>query len=139
MDMTLSVVNGLVNYVRSVTAGMEEEMGVVDLEVGDELTTVIILVKSRVPALAELPLLLTWDEVSGWALRVGTGDDGDTTPLAYLGEDVLPHPRTVQEFLREALRGASPGRVTSPAFRVPNARDGLEQRLERLPGEGESR
>lgn len=139
MDATISVINGLVNYVRSVTAGMEEEMGGVDLEVGDELTTVIILLKSRVPTLAELPLLLTWDEVSGWALRVGTGDDGDTTPLAYSGEDVLPHPRSVQQFLREALRGASPGRVLSPAFRVPNAGDGLEQRLERLLGEGELR
>lgn len=138
MDMTTSAVSGLVNYVRSVTAGIEEEVGAIDLEV-DELATVIILVNSRVPTLVELPLLLTWDEVSGWALRVGTDDDGDTTPLAYLGEDVLPPPRTVQEFLRDAVRGESPGRVMSPAFRAPNAPDGLEQRLERVPRSGELR
>lgn len=132
MAMTISAVSGLVTYVRSVTGGLEE-FSTVDFDVDDAPVTVLVLLNRRVPTLPEFPLLLTWDEVSGWALRVETDGEGDTTPVSFLGEEVLPDPRAVQEFLRAAVRGDSPGTVEAPAFRLPNAQDDLEWRLERFP------
>ncbi|RRO18694.1 hypothetical protein EIL87_06155 [Saccharopolyspora rhizosphaerae] len=133
MDMKVSVVSGLVNYVRSVTEGLDDEVGTVDLDVESGLATVIVVLNSRVPTLAELPLLLTWDEVSGWALRVAVDGEGETTPVAYLDEDVLPEPVRVQLFLRAATSGDNPGSLFAPAFRLPNAPDDLESRLEKFP------
>ncbi|SFT09463.1 hypothetical protein SAMN05660874_05661 [Saccharopolyspora flava] len=108
---------------------MADEVDEVDVDVDGGLATVIVLVKSRVPTLADSPLLLTWDEVAGWALRVETSSMGHTTPLAYLGEDILPDPQTVQAFLRDAVHGRNPGTLTATAFRLPNAGDDLETRL----------
>ncbi|WP_406691158.1 DUF6292 family protein [Saccharopolyspora sp. ID03-671] len=127
--MRTSAVSGLVTYVRGVTSGLEE-FTTVDLEVEEAPATVLILLDSRVPTLPEYPLLLTWDEVSGWALRVETDGEGGTTPVCFLGEDVLPEPSAVQEFLRAAVRGESPGSIEPHAFRWPNAQDDLERRLE---------
>ncbi|SFS90773.1 DUF6292 family protein [Saccharopolyspora flava] len=129
MGMTTAAVSGLVTYVRSVTSGLGE-FTTVDFEVEESPATVLILLSSRVPTLPDCPLLLTWDEVSGWALRVETDGEGETTPVSYLGEDVLPRPTTVQQFLRAALRGESPGSIQPHAFRRPNAPDDLENRLE---------
>lgn len=89
MEMTISVISGLVNYVGRVTDGIED-VEAIDLAVEDGLATVIISMGSRLPTLTELPLLLTWDEISGWALRVETDGEGSTTSLAHLEEDVLP-------------------------------------------------
>lgn len=132
MDMTASVISGLVNYVGRVTDGMEDDVEAVDLAVEDGLATVILLMGSRVPTLTELPLLLTWDEVSGWALRVETDGEGSTTALAHLEEDVLPNPRVVRRFLRDAIGGAHPGSPTAQAFRLPDDGDGLESRIKRF-------
>lgn len=129
MDTASPAVGGLVNYVRRVAEDMADEVDEVDVDVDGGLATVIVLVKSRVPTLADSPLLLTWDEVAGWALRVETSSMGHTTPLAYLGEDILPDPQTVQAFLRDAVHGRNPGTLTATAFRLPNAGDDLETRL----------
>ncbi|MFB9568788.1 DUF6292 family protein [Saccharopolyspora hordei] len=132
--MTSRAVGGLVNYVRSVSGGLGSEVCDIDVDVDSGLATVLVEVRSRVPALPEYPLLLTWDEVSGWALRVLTDDAGETVSLEFLGESILPAPETVQEFLLDAIRGRSPGTLAPPAFRLPNADDGLENRLARFDG-----
>ncbi|GAB3686820.1 DUF6292 family protein [Saccharopolyspora tripterygii] len=128
MDTASPAFGGLVNYVHLVAEGMDD-VDEVDVDVDGELATVVVLVSSRVPTLVDRPLLLTWDEVAGWALRVETSGMGDTTSLAYLGGDILPDPQTVQAFLRDALAGRSPGTFSAPAFRLPNAHDDLETRL----------
>ncbi|GAA0530976.1 hypothetical protein GCM10011581_28220 [Saccharopolyspora subtropica] len=128
MDTTGQAVGGLVKYVRAVADDLGDEVSEVDVDVGG-LATAIILVRSHVPTLVEFPLLLTWDEVSGWALRIETDGRGDTTPVVFMGGDILPEPESVQRFLRAATTGEHPGTPLPPAFRLPNAPDDLERRL----------
>ncbi|MGW1681108.1 DUF6292 family protein [Saccharopolyspora sp. NPDC002376] len=129
MDTRSPAASGLVDYIRSVADVLGDDVAEVDVDFDDGLATAIILVCSRVPTLLDYPLLLTWDEVSGWALRVETDGTGDTTALQFLGGDILPHPSAVRKFLGDAVRGRSPGLVLPPAFRMPNAGDELEHRL----------
>ncbi|MDA3645715.1 DUF6292 family protein [Saccharopolyspora indica] len=134
MDTRSPAASGLVDYIRSVADALGDDVTEVDVDFDDGLATAIILVRSHVPTLLELPLLLTWDEVSGWALRVETDGTGDTTALEFLGGDILPHPQVVREFLGDAVCGRSPGLVLPPAFRTPNAGDELEHRLAQFRG-----
>ncbi|MEV4732396.1 DUF6292 family protein [Saccharopolyspora sp. NPDC049426] len=136
MDTASPAVGGLVNYVRCVAEDLADEIDEIDVDVDGGLATVLILMNTRVPTLMDSPLLLTWDEVSGWALRVETDGTGDTTPLEFLGEEILPNPQVVQAFLRDAIRGRSPGTLTAPTFRLPNASDDLEMRLVRFLDHG---
>lgn len=129
MDTTSRAADGLVTYVRSVADDLGGDVFEIDVNLDRELATAIILVNAQVPTLAEYPLLLTWDEVSGWALRIETDGYGGTTALEFLGEDILPDPALVERFLQEATNGQNPGLLAAPAFRLPNAQDDLEQRL----------
>lgn len=131
MDPTSRAADGLVNYINRVTDHLGSDVYEVDIDVEDVLATAIILVRPRVPTLVELPLLLTWDEVNGWALRVEIGD-GDTTVLGYLGEDILPDAGLVEGFLAAAASGDHPGTVFPPGFRQPERNDDLEVRLAQL-------
>ncbi|RKT89135.1 hypothetical protein SAMN05421805_12812 [Saccharopolyspora antimicrobica] len=132
METTSRAVGGLVNYVRSVAGDLGDEIAEIDVDVDGGLATVIIQLHSHVPTLIGFPLLLTWDEVSGWALRVEAGGAGRTVSLEFLGENILPPPEAVREFLRDAIRGRNPGTPVAPAFRLPNSDDGLESRLARF-------
>ncbi|GAA2785273.1 DUF6292 family protein [Saccharopolyspora taberi] len=129
MDARSHAAEGLRNYVREVSAGLGDDVDVVDLDLAPGPATAIILVRSVLPTLPALPVLLTWDEINGWALRVEIDGDGDTTAVAYLGGDILPEPGEVHRFLHEAVRGAHPGAVSPPLFRHADADDDLERRL----------
>ncbi|MGI8312677.1 DUF6292 family protein [Saccharopolyspora hattusasensis] len=129
MDTTSRAADGLVTYVRSVADDLGGDVFEIDINLDRELATAIVLVNSHVPTLAEFPLLLTWDEVSGWGLRIETDGQGDTAVLEFMGEDILPDPARVEQFLLEATNGQNPGMVAAPAFRFPNAQDDLERRL----------
>ncbi|MEV6229013.1 DUF6292 family protein [Saccharopolyspora shandongensis] len=130
MDTMSLAADGLVGYATSVAEDLGVDVFEIDINLDVDLATVIILVDSQVPVFEEFPLLLTWDEVSGWALRIDTG--GGAATLEFLGEDILPDSASVRRFLWDAVRGNSPGVLASPAFRLPNACDDLEQRLVRF-------
>jgi hypothetical protein len=132
MDMTSPAAGGLINYVRTVAGDLGDDVYEVDVDLESGLATAIILVHSKVPTLVDCPLLLTWDEVSGWALRVETDGWGDTTAIEFMGEDILPEPGLVRNFLQEAVDGHNPGMLQPPSFRLPNAGDDLEDRLARF-------
>ncbi|MEU5846246.1 DUF6292 family protein [Saccharopolyspora shandongensis] len=132
MDTMSLAADGLVGYVTSVAEDLDVDVFEIDINLDVDLATVIILVDAQVPVFEEFPLLLTWDEVSGWALRIDTDGRGATAALEFLGEDILPDSVLVRRFLWDAVRGNSPGVLASPAFRLPNARDDLEQRLTRF-------
>ncbi|MGW5642492.1 DUF6292 family protein [Saccharopolyspora sp. NPDC003752] len=132
MDTMSLAADGLVGYATSVAEDLGVDVFEIDINLDVDLATVIILVDSQVPVFEEFPLLLTWDEVSGWALRIDTDGCGGTATLEFLGEDILPDSASVRRFLWEAVRGNCPGVLASPAFRLPNACDDLEQRLARF-------
>ncbi|GAA4866279.1 MULTISPECIES: DUF6292 family protein [Saccharopolyspora] len=120
---------GLRTYIHVVSSALGGAVDVVDIDASKGPATAIILLHSTIPTLPELPLLLTWDEINGWALRVKISDDGDTTALGYLGDEILPDPAVVRTFLTEAVDGGNPGVIMPPGFRTPGADDDLEHRL----------
>ncbi len=128
-DLSEDTAQGFTRYVQLVGQHLGEETLVVDSDPDDELATAIILVASRLPTLPDQAVVLAWDEVNGWALRITIDDDGDTTSLSYLGEEIMPAPPAIRDFLNRALLGENPGSVHPPEFRIPNQDDGLERRL----------
>ncbi|MDR7300214.1 DUF6292 family protein [Haloactinomyces albus] len=131
-DPTNRVASGLGHYVETVARYLGDEVLTIDYEANEDLALAIIMVASRLPTIAERPLLLSWDEVNGWALRLQLDDNGETIALAYLGQEVLPGPDDVQRFLESATLGSHPGTISPPGFRHPNDRDSLELRLARF-------
>lgn len=131
-DSTNRAVTGLGHYVETVAECLGDEVLTIDYEANRELAIAIITVTSRLPTIVERPLLLTWDEVNGWALRLQLDEDGATIALSYLGHDVLPQPEEVHHFLENAARGSHPGIISPPGFRQPNEQDNLEPRLARF-------
>lgn len=121
--------NGLEGYIAAVIDQLGEVVVAADCEADHELATAIIILTCRIPAIPECELLLSWDEINGWALRVKVDEDGDTTAFAYAAREVLPPPRDVQRFLSDAVRGEHPGSVAAPNFRSPQDDDDLERRL----------
>lgn len=132
MEPMSRAAGGLTNYIRAVADRLGSDVYEVDIDVEAGLATVIILVHPRIPTLVEQPVLLTWDEVNGWALRVEVDGDGDTTVLGYLGSDILPAPEGVGGFLEAAIAGNHPGTMLPPGFRQPDNDDELAHRLARF-------
>lgn len=122
-ELTNRAVAGLARYLDSVTERLGDEMLTIDQVTDTELTLAIVTVAPRLPTITEKPLLLTWDEVNGWALRLQLDDDGDTTAVTYLGGDILPGPDAVHDFLRNAVRGHHPGTIAPPGLRRPGTVD----------------
>lgn len=120
---------GLARYVRAVVDRLGGRVFAFDCDVDEEIATAILVMKQPVPTFPELTLVLTWDEINGWALRIKTTDDGDTEALAFLGEQLLPEPEKVERFLTEATSGHHPGDIEAPRFRHPNDDDDLDVRL----------
>ena len=121
--------NGLEGYIAAVIDVLGEVVVTADCEADTELATAIIIVTSRIPSLPDNELLLSWDEINGWALRVKIDDDGDTIAFAYAAREILPSPADVQLFLTDAVHGKHPGSLAAPNFRSPHDDDGLRQRL----------
>ena len=97
-DPTSRAASGLTSYVRTVAKGMREDVLAIDCDTGEAPATALILVRSPLPTLPDHTLLLAWDEVNGWALRIKVDGDGDTAPIAYYGNEVLPDPAEVKDF-----------------------------------------
>lgn len=132
MDARSRAACGLVNYVHEVAGVLDDDVVEVDVDVEEGPATAIIILRSRMPTFAEFPLLLTWDEISGWAVRVEISGDGDTTPLSYLGEEILPPPVRVRRYLWDSLVGRYPGTLRPRPLRHLDAADDLEHRLARF-------
>ncbi|RCW44600.1 hypothetical protein DFQ14_104189 [Halopolyspora algeriensis] len=128
-DPTNRIAAGLGNYVETVARCLGEEALTTDYEANEDLAIAIIMVASRLPTITDRPLLLSWDEVNGWALRIQINDNGETIALSYLGGDVLPEAGDVRQFLEDAALGNHPGSISPPGFRHPNDQDNLERRL----------
>lgn len=121
--------SGLEGYIAAVIDQLDEVVVAADCEADQQLATAVIILSCRIPAIPEHELLLSWDEINGWALRIKVDEDGDTTALAYAAREVLPPPRDVQRFLSDAVRGEHPGSVAAPNFRSPRDDDDLQRRL----------
>jgi hypothetical protein len=78
---------------------------------------------------------LLWDERDGWSAAVESATGDDVIVLAYLGEDVLPPPETVVEFVTGLYGEKYPGRPDPPDFRRPGTADGFDDRLAAYAGD----
>lgn len=120
---------GLKMYIHEIAKELGNETWGTECDVDFKPAMAVIFLRSSVPTLPDRELLLTWDEVNGWAIRVTLDDTGDTTALAYLHHDILATPVEVRTFLRDAKSGRNPGRLSPPYFRVGTVDDDLEARL----------
>ena len=78
---------------------------------------------------------LLWDERDGWAAAVESATGDEVIVLAYLGEDVLPPPEAVVEFVTGWYGEKYPGRPDPPDFRRPGTADGFDERLAGYAGD----
>ncbi|MGW3966141.1 DUF6292 family protein [Amycolatopsis sp. NPDC005003] len=78
---------------------------------------------------------LLWDERDGWAAAVESASGDEVIVLAYLGEDVLPPPDAVVEFVTGMYGEKYPGRPDPPDFRRPGTADGFDERLAEYAGD----
>jgi len=78
---------------------------------------------------------LLWDERDGWSAAVESATGDDVIVLTYLGEDVLPPPETVVEFVTGLYGEKYPGRPDPPDFRRPGTADGFDDRLAAYAGD----
>ena len=74
-------------------------------------------------------MALLWDEEAGWCVALETGTTDEPIVLSWLGQDVLPAPAAVREFVNLITRGRLPGRLARPPLRCSGDDDGLAERL----------
>lgn len=93
-----ALASGLAGYIRAVarTAGIDVEG--TSSEVTDTATAYLAL-ERRSSAIPDRDLMLAWSERDGWRIEVETEPDEAPNILAYLGDDILPSPQTVAQFV----------------------------------------
>src|SRR5699024_3659888 len=75
--------------------------------------------EARLPGVPNCDVALTWDGTHGWTIGVEYGSEPGLLLLGYLGESVLPSPRTVVDFVERALTGE--GQVQWSRPQLPTA------------------
>lgn len=119
---------GLGRYVRAVA----EELGIpseaADHEL-DEPATAYIPLDQRCAPYREFDLMLLWHEEHGWAVAVETDPGDPAVVLAYLGDQVLPHPAAIAEAVGALLRGEAIGGPDPTVYRRARDHDVLDERL----------
>lgn len=123
------VTTGLFSYIGTVAGRIGSGAVATTCDITPAMATAAVQLRAVLPMFPELPLLLTWDEVDGWALRIGTDEEGTTVAVCYLGSDILPDPSEVETFVCRAVHDELPGTLTPPSFRVPNEDDRLSERV----------
>lgn len=119
---------GLRRYVSEVCRelGVGPEASCWELE---DRATAYVALDGRLPGYPHHDLALTWDEENGWAAALETRCGDDMIVLSYLGDDVLPEPRTVADFVAELRADEYPGQPDPPALRAAFADDDFDARL----------
>jgi hypothetical protein len=85
----------------------------------------------RLPGFPNHDLALTWDEENGWAAAIESHSPHQLIALSYLGDEVLPAPSTVAQFVAEVVTEQLPGQPLPPALRTHTDKDDLPERLAR--------
>jgi anti-anti-sigma factor len=119
--------HGLHRYLRLVARELrlEGESWSVHQEPG---FSVYLPLQERSERFPDQDVALLWDERFGWAAAVESSRDNELTVLGYLGQDVLPSPRTVARFATEVIAGDGDAR---PRPANPPRPDDLADRLGR--------
>jgi hypothetical protein len=119
---------GLGRYVRVVA----EELGIpseaADHEL-DEPATAYIPLDQRCANYREFDLMLLWHEEHGWAVAVETDPGDPAVVLAYVGDQVLPHPAVVAESVGALLRDDPAGGSNPTVYRRALDHDSLDDQL----------
>jgi hypothetical protein len=128
-DISRELSRGLAGYLHAVA----EELGVppegTTFEISDTATAYLALAR-RWPARPGRDVMLVWSERTGWTVSVET--DPDETPMVVArlgGADPVPEPRTVAQFVTEALTGQETG--AGPATTIKTNRASLAEGLTR--------
>jgi hypothetical protein len=120
---------GLDHYVRLVgrELGLDGAGHLINFE---PTVRVFLPLDARMARFPDQDVALVWDEERGWAIGVETDSASPVVVLSYLAEDVLPEPRTVARFVRDAFAARFPGQPDPPVRAAP---DLLERLTEYAP------
>ncbi|WP_326952651.1 DUF6292 family protein [Amycolatopsis sp. NBC_01286] len=122
---------GLRQYLLAVASKLDAPAWFCEVEVP---ATAYLALELRLDRFPDHETALLWDEQDGWAAAVESATGEDVVVLAYLGEDLLPAPCAVEEFVRDLYGDGYPGRPDPPDFRRPGAADGFDERLAAYAG-----
>jgi hypothetical protein len=119
---------GLRRYVRLVAEAVGAGSSAWCCEV-DARSTAYVALEGRIALYPDHDVALVWDERTGWAAAVESASSDDLLLIAYLGDDVLPSPRQVAQYVGELLADPPVGSLKPPHFRKQGADEGLAARL----------
>jgi hypothetical protein len=126
-DSTPALRRGLSGYLRAVAAAVAVPKEGTSYEISDTATAYVALHR-RLSARPDQDLMLVWSENTGWVLAVETDPTQEVAVVAYLGgDDAVPDPASVAEFVTEAIGGTRAVR-SRPEFDHRD-RHGLADRL----------
>lgn len=113
---------GMSGYVRAVAAQLGVPLEATGFEISDTVTAYLGL-PDRCADCPNRDLMLVWNEQDGWLVAAETHPTEPVRVIGYLGGyDILPHPRTVGQFVTSLLSGHRLGRF-HPTHRPLTARD----------------
>lgn len=122
--------HGLTGYVQAVAAALGLQREACCCEVG-QLATAYVALDGRLPGFDDHDAALLWDEETGWSAAVEIGLTDEPIVLCYLGDDVLPRPGVVRQFVGLLMAGQLPGHMDQPRLRCHDDDDALADRLSR--------
>ncbi len=123
---------GLRQYLLAVAAKLDAPAWFCEVDVP---AGAYVALERRLARFPEHEMALLWDERDGWAAAVESSIGDEVIVLAYLGEDVLPAPEAVVDFVAALYGEKYPGRPDPPDFRRPGTADGFDDRLAAYAGD----
>ncbi|MEC3976456.1 DUF6292 family protein [Amycolatopsis sp. H20-H5] len=102
-----AMTRGLAGYIRRVADAVGVTADGVTHEVSDTATAYLALAR-RSPRHPERDLMLFWSERHGWAVAVEEEHGDHPKLVAYFGEELVPSPAQVAEFVAAVTTGRSP-------------------------------
>lgn len=104
---------GLCHYLAQIAAELELGMEAACWEVASPATAYLAL-DGHLPGVPDRDVALVWNSRHGWAVGVEYDTAAQLLVLGYLGGSVLPQPRAVVDFVRQALAGCGHARWYPP-------------------------
>lgn len=103
------------DYIRAIAADLEVPPGGVTSEVC-EVSNAYLAFDRCLPDVPDRDVAVTWDEHRGWAVAIETHCGEDLIVLSFMGQDAVPDPLAVVDFVRAILDGERPGTTEPPHF-----------------------
>ncbi|MDQ7807859.1 DUF6292 family protein [Amycolatopsis sp. A133] len=124
---TRTLERGLGEYVRAVAAAVGVPAESTTVEISDTATAYLGLPRRWLER-PDHDVMLVWSERRGWSLAVETDPDEDPVVIARHGDDLVPAPGVVAQFVADTVAGHHTG-PAGPGPAIATTRRSLAERL----------